>query len=276
LQAGTTRPYEPIMDKYVKKRETKKMDLKLKGKNAIITGGSRGVGRAIALGLAAEGVNVVVTARKKSKELSEVVEEAKSLGVNAYPLGVSMNNADDVGKMMKAAEALLGDLDILINNAGIWLTGWIQDIPLSDWEETMDVNLTAPFLTSQYFAKINLKKKRPGRIININSQAAFNGSTTGHAHYAASKAGMVALTISMARELSSKGITVNGIALGIVNTDMIRDNLEANPGYYESRIPIGRVAQPEDVANIAVFMVSEPASYLTGTTIDATGGMLMR
>ncbi|WP_414150116.1 SDR family NAD(P)-dependent oxidoreductase [Acetobacterium carbinolicum] len=252
------------------------MDLKLKGKNAIITGGSRGVGRAIALGLAAEGVNVVVTARKKSKELSEVVEEAKSMGVNAYPLGVSMNNADDVGEMMKAAEALLGDLDILINNAGIWLTGWIQDIPLSDWEETMDVNLTAPFLTSQYFAKINLKKKRPGRIININSQAAFNGSTTGHAHYAASKAGMVALTISMARELSSKGITVNGIALGIVNTDMIRDNLEANPGYYESRIPIGRVAQPEDVANIAVFMVSEPASYLTGTTIDATGGMLMR
>ncbi len=252
------------------------MDLKLKGKNAIITGGSRGVGRAIALGLAAEGVNVVVTARKVSEELLKVVEEAKSMGVKAYPLGASMSNADDVGLMMKEAEALLGDLDILINNAGIWLTGWIQDIPLSDWEETMDVNLTAPFLTSQYFAKVNLTKQRPGRIININSQAAFNGSTTGHAHYAASKAGMVALTISMARELSSKGITVNGVALGVVDTDMIRDNIEANPGYYESRIPIGRVAQPEDVANIVVFMVSEPASYLTGTTIDATGGMLMR
>lgn len=252
------------------------MDLKLNGKNAIITGGSRGVGRAIALGLAAEGVNVVVTARKSSKELLEVVEEAKSMGVKAYPLGVNMNNADDVQVMMKEAEALLGDLDILINNAGIWLTGWIQDIPLSDWEETMDVNLTAPFLTSQYFAKINLARQRPGRIININSQAAFNGSTTGHAHYAASKAGMVALTISMARELSSHGITVNGIALGVVDTDMIRDKIAANPGYYESRIPIGRVAQPEDIANIVVFMASEPATYLTGTTIDATGGMLMR
>lgn len=252
------------------------MDLKLNGKNAIITGGSRGVGRAIALGLAAEGVNVVVTARKSSKELLEVVEEAKSMGVNAYPLGVDMNNADDVQVMMKEAEALVGDLDILINNAGIWLTGWIQDIPLSDWEETIDVNLTAPFLTSQYFAKINLARQRPGRIININSQAAFNGSTTGHAHYAASKAGMVALTISMARELSSYGITVNGIALGVVDTDMIRDKIAANPGYYESRIPIGRVAQPEDIANIVVFMASEPASYLTGTTIDATGGMLMR
>ncbi|WP_373482631.1 SDR family NAD(P)-dependent oxidoreductase [Acetobacterium sp.] len=252
------------------------MDLKLKGKNAIITGGSRGVGRAIALGLAAEGVNVVVTARKSSKELLEVVEAAKFLGVKAYPLGANMNNADDVQVMMKEAEALLGDLDILINNAGIWLTGWIQDIPLADWEDTMDVNLTAPFLTSQYFAKINLARQRSGRIININSQAAFNGSTTGHAHYAASKAGMVALTVSMARELSSKGITVNGIALGVVDTDMIRDKIEANPGYYESRIPIGRVAQPEDIANIVVFMVSEPASYLTGTTIDATGGMLMR
>lgn len=252
------------------------MDLKLNGKNAIITGGSRGVGRAIALGLAAEGVNVVVTARKSSKELLEVVEEAKSMGVNAYPLGVDMNNADDVQVMMKEAEALVGDLDILINNAGIWLTGWIQDIPLSDWQETMDVNLTAPFLTSQYFAQVNLAKNRPGRIININSQAAFNGSTTGHAHYAASKAGMVALTISMARELSAKGITVNGIALGVVDTDMIRDKIAANPGYYESRIPIGRVAQPEDIANIVVFMASEPASYLTGTTIDATGGMLMR
>lgn len=252
------------------------MDLKLKGKNAVITGASRGVGRAIALGLAAEGVNVVVTARSQSAELLAVVEAAQALGVKAYPLAASMSSADEVVLMMKEAEALLGDLDILINNAGIWLTGWIEEIQLEDWEQTLDVNLTAPFLTSQYFAQTNLAKKRPGRIININSQAAFNGSTTGHAHYAASKAGMVALTISMARELSAKGITVNGIALGVVNTDMIRDQLAAQPGYYESRIPIGRVAEPEDIANIVVFMVSEPAAYLTGTTIDATGGMLMR
>lgn len=252
------------------------MDLKLNGKNAIITGASRGVGRAIALGLAAEGVNVVVTARSQSAELLAVVEAAQALGVKAYPLTASMSSADEVNLMMKEAEALLGDLDILVNNAGIWLTGWIQDIPLGDWEETLDVNLTAPFLSSQYFARTNLARQRPGRIININSQAAFNGSTTGHAHYAASKAGMVALTVSMARELSAKGITVNGIALGVVNTDMIRDQLEAQPGYYESRIPIGRVAEPEDIANIVVFMASEAAAYLTGTTIDATGGMLMR
>ncbi len=252
------------------------MDLKLKGKNAIITGGSRGVGRAIALGLAKEGVNLVVSGRSLSKELLEVVEEIKELGVKIFPVAASMENKEDVLSMMKEAEELLGNLDILVNNAGIWLTGFIEDIPLKDWEETMDVNLTAPFLTSQYFAKVNLTKKRSGKIININSQAAFNGSTTGHAHYAASKAGMVALTVSIARELSSKGITVNGIALGVVETDMIRDEIKNRPGYYESRLPIGRLAQPEDIANIVVFMASEPASYLTGTTIDATGGMLMR
>lgn len=252
------------------------MDLKLKGKNAIITGASRGVGRAIALGLAKEGVNVAVSGRSLSRELLEVVEEIKKLGVKVFPIVASMEKAKDVLRMMTEAEDLLGNLDILVNNAGIWLTGFIEEIPLKDWQESMDVNLTGPFLSSQYFAKINLAKERPGKIININSQAAFNGSTTGHAHYAASKAGMVALTVSMARELSAKGITVNGIALGVVETDMIREEIKNKPGYYESRLPIGRVAQPEDIANIVVFMASEPASYLTGATIDATGGMLMR
>jgi len=252
------------------------MDLKIRGKNAIITGGSRGVGRAVALGLAAEGVNIVVTARAITPNIEAVIAEAKALGVKAYAIGVNLEKPAETMAMMKEAEKLLGDLDILVNNAGIWLTGWIQDIPLEDWELTMNVNLTAPFLTSQFFAKSNLEKGRSGKIINVNSQAAFNGSTTGHAHYAASKAGMVALTISMARELSPKGITVNGIALGVVDTDLIRENIKANPGYYESRIPIGRVAQPEDVANIVVFLASEPAAYLTGTTLDATGGMLMR
>jgi len=252
------------------------MDLKLQGKNAIITGGSRGVGRAIALGLAAEGVNIAVTARSLTPNIQAVIEEAKAMGVKAYAIAANLENPAETINMMKEAQKLLGNLDILINNAGIWLTGWIQDIPLEDWELTMNVNLTAPFLTSQFFAKSNLDKGRPGKIINVNSQAAFNGSTTGHAHYAASKAGMVALTISMARELSPQGITVNGIALGVVDTDLIRENIKANPGYYESRIPIGRVAQPEDVANIVVFLASEPAAYLTGTTLDATGGMLMR
>ncbi|MEG0378782.1 MAG: SDR family oxidoreductase [Eubacterium sp.] len=252
------------------------MDLKLKNKNAIITGASRGVGRAIALGLAAEGVNLAICASRISPEIEEVAEKACAAGVKAKAFAADLGSAQGTLEFMKEAENYLGDLDILVNNAGIWLLGWAQDIPLEDWQRTLDVNLTGPFLTSQYFAKVNLDKERPGRIININSQAAFNGSTTGHAHYAASKAGMVALTTSMARELSPKGITVNGIALGIVATDMTKKAREEKPGYYEERIPIGRVAMPSDIANIVVFMASEPACYLTGTTIDATGGMLMR
>ena len=230
------------------------MDLKLKGKNAVVTGASRGVGRAIALGLAKEGVNLVICASRMGATIEEVAKEAESYGVKATALAADLGSSESTLAFMQEAERLLGDLDILVNNAGIWLQGWCQEIPLEDWQRSLDVNLTGPFLTSQYFAKSNLGKGRPGRIININSQAAFNGSTTGHAHYAASKAGMVALTISMARELS-------------------REN---KPGYYESRIPLGRVAEPEDIANIVVFMASEPAGYLTGTTLDATGGMLMR
>ena len=252
------------------------MDLKLKGKNAVVTGASRGVGRAIALGLAKEGVNLVVCASRMGAAIEAVSAEAESYGVKATALAADLGSSESTLAFMQEAERILGDLDILVNNAGIWLQGWCQEIPLEDWQRSLDVNLTGPFLTSQYFAKTNLDKGRPGRIININSQAAFNGSTTGHAHYAASKAGMVALTISMARELSPKGITVNGVALGIVATDMTKEARETKPGYYESRIPLGRVAEPEDIANIVVFMASEPAGYLTGTTVDATGGMLMR
>ena len=135
------------------------MDLKLKGKNAVVTGASRGVGRAIALGLA---------------------KEAESYGVKATALAADLGSSESTLAFMQEAERLLGDLDILVNNAGIWLQGWCQEIPLEDWQRSLDVNLTGPFLTSQYFAKSNLGKGRPGRIININSQAAFN--EIGRAH----------------------------------------------------------------------------------------------
>ncbi len=251
------------------------MDLKLKGKKAIITGASRGVGRAIALGLAAEGVDLVLGSTRL-EGVEAVAAEAREMGVIATAIAVDVGDAEDVRRFMEAAHRALGQMDILVNDAGIFLQGWCQDIPLEDWQRTLDVNLTGAFLTSQSFAQANLAAGRPGKIININSQAAFHGSTTGHVHYAASKAAMTAMTISMARELSPHGITVNGVALGIVETDMVRQGIEDRPGYYESRIPIGRVAKPEEIAGIVVFLASAPASYLPGATIDATGGMLMR
>lgn len=140
----------------------------------------------------------------------------------------------------------------------------------------MNVNLKAVFHLSQLFVNHCLAKDQAGSILNITSQAAFHGSTTGHAHYAASKAGLVAFSISLAREVAKQKINVNNIAVGIMDTAMIRKNIEQNPDYYVSRIPVGRVAQPHEIADIGVFMVSPKTRYMTGATLDVTGGMLMR
>lgn len=252
------------------------MDLKLKNKCAIVTGGSRGVGKGIALALAKEGAYVVVNYNKSEKSSKEVVDEIIKNGGRALSVKADLGNPQDCINLINEAEKEFGSVDILINNAGIWPKNWIQDITLDEWKKTIDVNLTSVFLTSQAFSKNNMLKKRTGKILNITSQAAFHGSTTGHAHYAASKAGVVALTVSMARELARYGINVNAVALGIVKTDMVSKALEKNEDYYINRIPIGRVATPDDIGKIVTFMVSEAASYITGATIDATGGMLMR
>lgn len=252
------------------------MDLKLRSKCAIVTGGSRGVGSGIALALAKEGAKVVINYNRSAKQADELVELIKKDGGEAYAVKADLGNPDECKKLIEESEKKFGSVDILINNAGVWPTNWVQDIPLDEWNKTIDVNLTSVFLTSQAFVKYNIAKEKGGKILNVTSQAAFHGSTTGHAHYAASKAGVVALTISMAREMAQYGFNINAIALGMVETDMTSKALEKNKEYYMKRIPIGRVAQPSDIANIALFLVSEPASYITGATIDATGGMLMR
>ncbi len=170
----------------------------------------------------------------------------------------------------------LGNADILVNNAGIWLSGYVTEITQQEWDSVMNVNLKAVFHLSQLFVNHCLAKDQAGSILNITSQAAFHGSTTGHAHYAASKAGLVAFSISLAREVAKQKINVNNIAVGIMDTAMIRKNIEQNPDYYVSRIPVGRVAQPHEIADIGVFMVSPKTRYMTGATLDVTGGMLMR
>ncbi len=252
------------------------MDLKLSGKTALITGASSGVGRSIALELAQEGANIVIGHFKDEQNAQTVVSEIEQIGSQAIAIDADISDAENCRKLFHSGEQKFGGIDILINNAGLWPSNWIQDIPLDEWNKTVEVNLTAVFLLSQLFIKNKLASKKTGKILNITSQAAFHGSTTGHAHYAASKAGVVSFTVSAAREVGPHGINVNAIALGIVETNMTKAALAANPDYYLKRIPIGRVAQPEDIAKIAAFMVSDAASYITGATIDATGGMLMR
>ena len=251
------------------------MDLGLRGKNAIVTGGSRGVGKAVALNLSQEGANVVI-GDILEKEAEDTARECKQFGVNAVAVRTDLGNPDDCIGLIDKAEKLLGSADILINNAAIWPKNFVKDIPLDQWKKTLDVNLTAVFLTCQAVARKALEKKRKAKILNVTSQAAFNGSTTGAAHYAASKSGVVTFSISMARELSKHGINVNSIALGIVETEMAAEALRKNREYYENRISLGRVATPDEIAKFAVFLVSEPASYLTGSTFDASGGMISR
>jgi 3-oxoacyl-[acyl-carrier protein] reductase len=251
------------------------MDLQLKGKNAIVTGGAGGVGSAICELLAAEGANVAVSDIDLARA-ETVAGRCRAMGVEAQAIRTDLTKTEDCVALVDKAEELFGSADILVNNAGLWPTNLVVDIGLDEWRRTVDINLTAVFLASQRFVQLALVKGRKGKILNVTSQAAFNGSTTGHAHYAAAKSGVVTFTISLSREVAAKGINVNAIALGMVDTPMASEALKADRAYYEKRIQIGRVAQPIEVARLAVFLVSGAADYFTGATFDATGGMISR
>jgi 3-oxoacyl-[acyl-carrier protein] reductase len=251
------------------------MELGLKGKNAIVTGGAGGVGAAIAEVLAEEGANVALVDIDERKARA-VAERCEARGVKAVALRVDLASESECAGMIDRSEELLGPIDILVNNAGLWPTNAVVDIPIAEWRKTIDINLTAVFLASQRFVQRTLARGGRGKILNITSQAAFNGSTTGHAHYAAAKSGVVTFTISLSREVASKGINVNALALGMVETGMNESVLAANREYYEKRIQIGRIAKPVEVARFAAFLVSGCADYFTGATYDVTGGMLAR
>ena len=253
-----------------------RMNLNLGGKRVLVTGGSRGIGKGLVLAFASEGAHVAFSYVSHEEAAWEVEREARDHGVTAKALQADLTDPADTTHLYEDARTALGGLDILVNNAAVWPTAWFTDIPLEEWETCMRVNLTAPFLLSQAMVRDLQKAARPGRIINITSQAAFLGAQSGHAHYAASKAGLVSMTVSLAREVASCGITVNAVALGLVNTEMRGDALEKNREGYMRRIPLGRFATSEDAAPVVLFLASSHADYLTGATIDATGGMLMR
>ena len=253
------------------------MDLHLEDKVAIVTGGSRGLGRAISLELAAEGVKVAINYRQNAEKAEALVAEIRAAhGAEALALEADVSKEADVQRMFRLAEERFSRIDVVVNNAGIWPTAYVKDMTEQQWNHTLAVNLTGPFLTSREAVRRWLASGRTGRIVNISSQAAFRGSTTGHADYAASKAGLVAFTASLAREVAPHGIHVNALAAGMMATDMARDVLQQNAEAYLQRIPLGRIADPAEIANVVVFLASERASYMTGATVDVSGGMLMR
>jgi len=253
------------------------MNLNLEDKVALVTGGSRGLGKAICLGLAAEGAKVAVNYRA-SEEAALCLADAirGNCGVRAFALHGDVSVEGEVLRVFDRVEDRLGCIDILINNAGVWPTNYVKDIPAEEWEETLQVNLSSAFLCCREMVRRCLAQERPGRIVNISSSAAFLGSTSGHAHYAASKAGMVAFTVSLAREVGPHGIAVNAVAPGMTRTDMTAEALANDEARYLARIPLNRIAEADEIADVTVFLASDRASFMTGATVDVSGGMLMR
>lgn len=246
------------------------MDYGLEGKRALVTGAADGCGKAIALLLAQEGVQVILhDLEGKAEALQRNVELC---GNGAQYITADLSREDEI----EALWIQVGILDILVNNAGIWPTAYVTDMTSGSFRKTLDVNLIAPFLLTRNFVNQCLSNSKKGKIVNMVSQAAFNGSTSGHAHYAASKAGLVAFTVSLAREVAPNGINVNAVAPGMMRTPMNREALEEREDEYLKRIPMRRVADPREVASAVVYLCGNQSDYITGATIDVTGGMLMR
>ncbi len=253
------------------------MDLKLKDKVALVTGGSRGLGKAVSLGLAAEGAKVAVNYRTHGDEAEAVVAEIRrEYGVDAMIVEADVADEAEVKEMFRLTEEAFSRVDILVNNAAVCPTCRVEELTEEEWTRTLQVNLTGTFLACREMVRRLLGAGRPGRIVNVSSTAAFLGSTTGHAPYDASKGGVISFTISLAREVAPKGIAVNAVAPGMIRTDMTAETLKANEEKYLARIPLGRIADPGEVADVVVFLASPAAGYMTGATVNVSGGLLMR
>lgn len=247
--------------------------MKLEGRVAVVTGAGRGIGRAIALALAEEGAHVALmsfTARNAQAAAAEVREKT---GRRAIGLAGSVAAAEDVDRLFGETLREFGRVDILINNAGITRDGLLLRMSEADWDAVLDTNLKGAFLCSKAAAKIMLKQKS-GRIVNITSVMGIVGNA-GQANYAASKAGLIALTKSAAKELGSRGITVNAVAPGFIETDMTAALPEALREQSKKQIPLGRLGTPQDVARVALFLCTDDAAYITGQVITVDGGLFM-
>tara|TARA_Y100001968_G_scaffold314963_1_gene340999 strand:+ start:17532 stop:18284 length:753 start_codon:yes stop_codon:yes gene_type:complete len=243
----------------------------LQGQTALITGASRGIGKATALALAEAGAEVVVNYSQSPDKAEEVVSKIISTGGKAYSLKANIAEESSVNELIKNVLERSQKINVLINNAGITKDGLLMRMKTEDWQSVINLNLTGAFLTTRAVARAMLKQKQ-GRIINITSVVGVVGNA-GQANYSSAKAGLIGLTKSTAREFASRGITVNAIAPGFITTDMTK---ELNDDNILSSIPLGKFGTPEHIAGTARFLASDPAAaYITGQIINVDGGMVM-
>ncbi|MGU8888201.1 3-oxoacyl-[acyl-carrier-protein] reductase [Clostridium perfringens] len=245
----------------------------LKDKVAIVTGGTRGIGRAIALKLADQGANIVINYRNSDKEAEELKAILEEKGVKVLTVKCDISNFEDSKNLMDKCKEVFGKIDILVNNAGITKDTLIMRMKEEDFDNVIDVNLKGTFNCAKHASAIMLKQ-RFGKIINMTSVVGIAGNA-GQVNYAASKAGVIGLTKSLAKELGSRGITVNAVAPGFINTDMTASLSEKVKEEASKNIPLKRLGDPEDVANLVGFLASDVANYITGQVINVDGGMVM-
>ena len=243
----------------------------LESQTALVTGASRGIGKAIAILLAKEGAEVIINYSSSLENANKVVSEINSFGGKAYPLQADISNENSVNELVKTVLEKNNKIDVLVNNAGITKDGLLMRMKTDDWQKVLDLNLSGVFYCTRAVSR-QMLKQRKGRIINITSVVGLMGNP-GQANYSAAKAGVVGLTQSAAKEFASRGITVNAVAPGFISTDMTKD---LNSESILSAIPLGRFGNPEDVAGTVRFLAADPsAAYITGQTIQVDGGMVM-
>jgi 3-oxoacyl-[acyl-carrier protein] reductase len=245
----------------------------LENKTAVVTGASRGIGRAVAIKLASLGANIVLNYRSSIKSVEEVLAEIKAMGANAVAVQGDISSFAEAEKVIKAAVENFGSLDILVNNAGITKDGLLARMKEEDFDSVIETNLKGAFNCIRHATPIMMKQRR-GRIINMSSVVGVAGNV-GQINYAASKAGVIGMTKSAAKELASRGITVNAIAPGFIQSDMTDALSDKVKEKLLSGIPLKRLGQAEEVAELTAFLASESASYITGQVININGGMYM-
>lgn len=247
--------------------------MRLEGKMALVTGASRGIGREIALELAREGASVAVNYAGSEAKALEVVDEIKAMGREAFAIQADVSNSESVTDMAKETIERFGKIDILVNNAGITKDNLLMRMKESEWDDVININLKGVFLCTKAVTR-QMMKQRSGRIINISSIVGVSGNP-GQANYVAAKSGVIGLTKTSAKELSSRGITVNAVAPGFITTDMTDKLNEDVKTEMLKQIPLARFGEPKDIARTVIFLASEDSAYMTGQTLHVDGGMVM-